>query len=608
MNENELLRAILGLCQQWVTNTSGSPPVNLTLPIIDDVNPQELERLFVTPGTWDGNYTITYLWANLGGGTSTTNYFDVPIASSGNSAVVFVRATGPNGFTEVSVSTNPIVANGLGPCVLKLYGTAISGSLNDPVSDYPDKSGNSDDATQADSNLQPVLIPNVWNQYSGVKSDAFNDYMDVPSLNYGTQFTIFAVVIPWTTQSDFVRLFEIGGYNVHSAITAGGSPYGTNANWAFEVNGSGPVFGGTIEPGRITLLACRYSGTTASLRVNGVAIDSKTATAPASGTHAARLFSYIGSPSLYGAFTVLEICCYNNINGTDFSTIESTFLSRYGISYSVPTGTKFLLPTFYGDTNETFRLLGGQDGINFNDLLCHLTPNSGTVRDPALLLHNGDLYCAITTGAFGPSTSFEIHKASGLTTNFSYLCTVDCSAISPLATTWSPIWFVNPDDGAVYILISLGASSNADFKQYYITPSNSNLDAWGTPTEIAGVAALYPSSIAGFIYKKGASFKMLIDDQVGVCNALLQSSTPFSGWSVEEDCATLGLGTNTCEGVWRVVVSGSLIRRYMDYFHAGTGMHYQDSTDNESTYTTPVPITILTANPVARNGVGILLP
>lgn len=69
MNENDLLRAILSLCQQWVTNTSGGPPVNTVAPVLtcdgDTTHPTPSQIANSTTGTWTNSptgYVYSFKW------------------------------------------------------------------------------------------------------------------------------------------------------------------------------------------------------------------------------------------------------------------------------------------------------------------------------------------------------------------------------------------------------------------------------------------------------------------------------------------------------------------------------------------------------------------
>lgn len=175
------------------TGSTGTPPVNVTLPAIDNPIPGVGETLYVTNGTWDVTPdSFTYQWRS--GSISiigATNPFYTLQASDENKQMeCLVRAhkgavfsTAPSNVTDFATATPA--------CQLKLYADNIVGSIGSNVSTWPDKSGNGNDATQGTMAKQPLLeMGNV------VRFDGASSFLRVA----------FTLIQPYT-------LFLLGKYN-----------------------------------------------------------------------------------------------------------------------------------------------------------------------------------------------------------------------------------------------------------------------------------------------------------------------------------------------------------------------------------------------------------
>jgi len=170
----------------------------------------------------------------------------------------------------------------------------------------------------------------------------------------------------------------------------------------------------------------------------------------------------------------------------------------------------------------------------------------------------------------------------------------------------------------VYITISCctdntANSNTGNFKQYYLSPSVAGVfSAWGTPTEIGGVAAAYPNSIAGFVFRSGSNYRMLLKDENpvgsgGKQNVMLTSTALASGWTVLYSGDFMGIGQNEYEGVHCVSLGDSSYRIFGDKFTANEGIFYWDTTDDFATFSAPAAISGFAA-PVPRNAIVIAAP
>lgn len=242
MNENELLRAILGLCQQWVTNTSGSPPVNLTLPLIDDPVPTELETLYVTDGTWDVPVTITYEWEINGVLNPFENQDVTVVPSAGDVFRCKVTATSAGRSTSVfTAATAASVSHATPVCVLKLYADNI---VQSPVGDWPDYSGQGNSATQGTVPNQPVLAAGP-NGKLAVQFDGVDDFLSTTTGLVTTTATVFLVLKPAALSNAYTSLIsnERGGTN--TGITYLLKSNGKTAFYWTPDSGGGTNYDGT---------------------------------------------------------------------------------------------------------------------------------------------------------------------------------------------------------------------------------------------------------------------------------------------------------------------------------------------------------------------------
>lgn len=155
-------------------------------------------------GTWTDADTIsgiwqhdqgTGTWVDIAGETGAT--YEVEFDYDGENIRYYETATNGAGSTSEP-------SNELGPVEFGLQAwfdaSQIVGlSDNDPVDEYPDESGNGNDATQADSGKQPTFQTNEYGSLPTVQTDGNSSahYLEIPAtlaLAITGDFTIYCVI------------------------------------------------------------------------------------------------------------------------------------------------------------------------------------------------------------------------------------------------------------------------------------------------------------------------------------------------------------------------------------------------------------------------------
>lgn len=102
--------------------------------------------------------------------------------------------SGGGGGVTVYDPSSCVISDFGGP-ILHLIGNDLNG-LSDgaSITTWTAATGTSNDGTAAGSN-RPTLLKNALNGYSVVDFDGVNDYMNIPNLGIGTEYSVFAVVV-----------------------------------------------------------------------------------------------------------------------------------------------------------------------------------------------------------------------------------------------------------------------------------------------------------------------------------------------------------------------------------------------------------------------------
>src|SRR5262245_95497 len=106
--------------------------------------------------------------------------------------------TGLSGLSGLVRGFSPEQLSGL---KLWLKADAITGPNDgDPVTTWPDSSGNGNDATQATAAKKPTYKAGIQNGRPVIRFDGVDDILATPSVTMATAFTLFAVASrPWNT-------------------------------------------------------------------------------------------------------------------------------------------------------------------------------------------------------------------------------------------------------------------------------------------------------------------------------------------------------------------------------------------------------------------------
>ena len=119
---------------------------------------------------------------------------DLPPVSA-NAAAWFALRKQRRRRRNYSVATTPMPED----YVMRLRADSLGLALGDPISSWPDLSGNGNDATQSTVSMQPTMDAASWggNSFPVVRFDTVDDGMETPLvLDAGNPFSIFALWRP----------------------------------------------------------------------------------------------------------------------------------------------------------------------------------------------------------------------------------------------------------------------------------------------------------------------------------------------------------------------------------------------------------------------------
>lgn len=241
-------------------------------------------------------------------------------------------------------------------------------------------------------------------------------------------------------------------------------------------------------------------------------------------------------------------------------------------------GSVCYISTFFrGKSNspQIDRLFIGasSDGENFECLETSYTPTIGTVRDPSLIVYNGFLWVAHTTGAFGASTSFAVAKwdmKTFLGGRPVFTTVVDVSmaaAQSGVNRVWAPQWFLDVDGLHVIASVSNDGASSLYAAEVY--PTNADLTTWSAAVLISSIA-----SMDACIVKLGSIYHAFAAGSGNTVRRLTASS--LTGTYTQQQTNILSL--TQVEAPEIVLLENGSYRLYVDnYLHAVT--YCAESTD-----------------------------
>lgn len=438
----------------------------------------------------------------------------------------------------------------------------------------------------------------------GLIGDASSKYVDTGYLNDG-------ITLNDSASTAYIFFGASGAYADLVWGRAGFATLGLFANFVGTSYGfAGDVGANVAAPTGAPVghwVVDRTTSTRVDLYLNGTSIANSTSansgslTAGETGLVFAIRTAALGvsshSPSRIALWSVGSSMTSQQV--TDFLRICNNFLSRLA-PYTGP----FIYPYFVGDgsANEQIHMAQSVDGVTWTLMAGWLTPTVGTFRDPSLLLaSDGNLFVAYTSGSFGTSTSFGVAVGNLANRNFVTVANVDCSSITGITQCWGPKYYTDPADGTHHILFSASVSgTSGPFAVYEVHPTNDAQTTWSTPVALTGTSLRSNifDSFMFFLTSDPGRYYIIYKDEDTKYLEIMRSTSPLSGYTIWKDAATLGMDQNI-EGPSVADLGTGDQRIYADYYLAGTGMHYVD-TSTFSAVGTGTPITI--SGPT-RNGV-----
>jgi len=266
---------------------------------------------------------------------------------------------------------------------------------------------------------------------------------------------------------------------------------------------------------------------------------------------------------------------------------------------NVSTTGEYVMPCF-GNTEQRLRFLTSKDLVNYvQSGGIVYSPSSGDLRDPDMYYSstNNLYYIAYTAGVFGQANFFNIISSPDLR-NWSVVTSVSVTSVGTVLLTWSPIWFTDPSDGSLHIIVSCAtttatATQPTNMQPYELHPTNAAMTAWSNPVLITGAGKPVNMIATRMVIKSGTYY--LWYQNLGTVvpyNTILEilsSSTPFTNyvsyksgnWAGWGAAAPAGAGgfeagglVESPSGTWTLLGQGDL------------GIQKTVSTDDWSTWTT----------------------
>ncbi|MEV7422653.1 family 43 glycosylhydrolase [Streptomyces sp. NPDC091212] len=240
--------------------------------------------------------------------------------------------------------------------------------------------------------------------------------------------------------------------------------------------------------------------------------------------------------------------------------------------------TRYTMTAFTNSSESNMYVYESADALAYTLLKGPAyTPPSGLIRDPSLIRHtDGYYYIVYTTDWTGNTIGIA---RSGDRTTWQFV-TRHTLAVSGLARTWAPEWFVDAD-GSVHVVVSLDTTNNYTFRPHLLTATDASLTRWTTPRPVAGLDG--SNYIDTFVVRHGGKYHAITKQETtkylehAVADRLAGPYTftgtgDWAGWgSWREGPALVRLDN----GAWRIYFDGYAEQKY----------YYSDSLDGLNTWT-----------------------
>lgn len=249
----------------------------------------------------------------------------------------------------LSISVNFVSAQVIGPggvgntLTLKLWLKAddLSLSNGNPVTNWPDASGNGNDASQGTSTNQPIFQTNVINGLPAVSFDGSNDYLTGTLGTLNAPFTLIIVgyfdhVNQPAGDYDYLINIGSGAANQNVSMSRHASD-GTNDDKYYVWNGSA-VYLGPVLTGQQWLLLSAVHRTSAprnNLYLNGTSqtVTDYLANINTNGNYSLGSYSPTGIHYLNGK--IAEVIVYDYaLNSAERTLVENYLAEKYNLSIS----------------------------------------------------------------------------------------------------------------------------------------------------------------------------------------------------------------------------------------------------------------------------------
>ncbi len=226
---------------------------------------------------------------------------------------------------------------------LKLWLKADDLSLNngDPVANWPDASGNGNDASQVLGANQPTFSTNVINGKPAVSFDGINDYLTGSLGALNSPFTIIIVgyfdnVNQPAGDYDYLINLGNGTPNANVSMSRWASD-GSNNNKYYVYNGSAVYYGPVLNGNQWLLLSAvhKTSAPRNNLFIDGTAqtVNDYPAFLNTNGSYTLGRFGPYAMHYLYGK--IAEVIVYNYaLNSAERTLVENYLSEKYNLSIS----------------------------------------------------------------------------------------------------------------------------------------------------------------------------------------------------------------------------------------------------------------------------------
>lgn len=246
--------------------------------------------------------------------------------------------------------------------------------------------------------------------------------------------------------------------------------------------------------------------------------------------------------------------------------------------------TKPLIAAHFLRSDEAIMLAFSLDGENFEESNIRWKPinnaelGTAYARDPSIVEYGGFYYIAYTRVGSATGGAFGTTKTVGLVRVSSDFAT--WSPMDPIVmpgnqvNTWAPEWYIG-DSGLPSIIVAYRASTNDQFEQYLITPSNPSLTAWNAPQKMVGLTG----KIDCTILKVGNTFHAFVADQLEM-RMMHYTASAITGPYTKLATSEINTGPFAgLEGPSIVKLNRGGWRMYLDAYGQVDSIYYTDSFD-----------------------------